>query len=501
MSGLTKKRTLVFLALWLLCAFLLPPSAAADEATGGEKGALSAESYLLDRGSYADGSRYENPESQVKTVRVGLRYEDTAAYEAELENLSGGGFAFGYYDAARNFVEQERCNDSRIMVIGYGENPLWHILLNDSFDTPEEAAQTAAFYGGEVMRLGERERVYFGAYWKWDDAFKAIRDGELGARPFTDYAPELRVLSLGDSRVVFRPEDPYAELAVLPLAESGEALTAFRDEVYRGGFAFRVFENDRLTVINAVPLEDYVKGVIPYEMDPQWPIEALRAQAVCARTYAVYNQDGFPQYGFDLTDNTESQVYKGCREASAATDLAAESTAGQLIRYRGEICEIYYFAADGGSTEDGANVFRTERPYLCGKRDPFEATVAYPLQSWEVRYDGAQLAERLQRRGYEIGTVAELLPEYSETGNVIALTFRDEQGRTLRLEGRPCYTALRLNSCHFSLSREGDAFVFTGGGLGHSCGMSQWGAYAMALNFGCDYEDIIRFYYTGVYIA
>ena len=254
-------------------------------------------------------------------------------------------------------------------------------------------------------------------------------------------------------------------------------------------------------MINCVSLEDYVKGVIPYEMDPLWPLEALRAHAVCARTYVVYNQSAYPEYGFDLNDNTECQVYKGCREANAMTDYAADSTAGQLIRYQGEICEIYYFAADGGSTEDGLHVFQTERPYLCGKQDPFELTIDYPLRAGEVRYDGETLSALLLRRGYEIGTVAEILPEYSETGNVIALSFRDEQGETLRIEDRPCYTSLRLNSCHFSVTKDGGEFVFTGGGLGHSCGMSQWGACAMALNYGCSCDDIIRFYYTGAYIA
>ncbi len=498
---MTKKRTLFFLATCLLCSLFITPFARAETISPGDKGALSAESCILDRSGYADGSRYHNPGSNMQTVRVGLRYEDTAAYEAELENLSGGGFAFGYYDAERNFVEIDRCGDSRIMVVGYGNNPLWHILLNAGFDTREEAEQTAALYEGKAIRLGERERVYFGSFRNWDDAFETIRDNKLGARPFTDAMPELRVLSERDARVVFQPEDPYAELAVLPLPVGGEALTAFRDEIYRGGFAFRVFENDRLTVINLIRLEDYVRGVVPYEMDPQWPIEALRAQAICARTYAVYNRDGYSQYGFDLTDNTESQVYRGCREATASTDYAVESTVGQMIRYQGEICEIYYFAADGGSTEDGVHVFQADRPYLRGKLDPFEATVNYPLSSWEVRCDGAQITERLRRRGYEMGTVVQLQPEYSETNNVIAITFQDEFGKTLRLEGRPCYTALRLNSCHFSVHRDEESFVFTGAGLGHSCGMSQWGAYAMALNFGYSCEDIIRFYYTGAYIA
>ena len=501
MVGKCFKKTAWAGLLVLLCFSLFLPSARAEEAPDWEKGALSAQSGELDRSSFSDGSAYLNEATAVQTVRIGLRYEDTAAYEAVLENLSGGGFAFGRYDADRNFVEFDRCADSAIMVIGYGENPIWHILLNARFENREEAEIVAELYGGQVIRLGEYDRVFFEAYRKWDDAYEEIREYELGARPFADAAPALRVVSLRDSRILYRPEDVWEELAVLPLSESGETLTAFRDEIYRGGFAFRLFENDRLTVINSVGLEDYVKGVIPYEMDPAWPLEALRAQAVCARTYVVYNQNAYEPYGFDLTDNTECQVYKGCREANAITDYAAESTANQLIRYQGEICEIYYFAADGGSTEDGIHVFQAERPYLSGKLDPFERTVDYPLRSWEVRYNGAAIAALLQRRGYEIGPIRELTPSYSENGNVIAITFLDESGTSLRIEDRPCYTSLRLNSCHFTVAKDGEEFVFSGGGLGHSCGLSQWGAYAMALNYHYNYEDIIRFYYTGAYIA
>ena len=91
-------------------------------------------------------------------------------------------------------------------------------------------------------------------------------------------------------------------------------------------------------------------------------MEALKAQAVCARTYAVYNQNAYEAYCFDLTDNTESQVYRGTTWATERTDAAVDATRGELVRYEGEVCEIYYFAADGGATEDGRYVFDTDRP-------------------------------------------------------------------------------------------------------------------------------------------
>ena len=494
-------KRIVAIIIVILFHFMWSHNAEAEELSTEMKGYLSAESGLLDRSTYVDGAQFSNMVPDVHTMRIGLRYEDTASYEAIFENLSGDGFAFGYYDSNRHFVETGRCRDSEIMVIGYGELPVWHILLNDRFENLEEAEDTAELCNGEVIQLEGNIRVFFGDFQKWDDAFIEIQKNKLGARPFTDITPALRVVSALDFKILFRLNDAYSELAVLPLSDVGNALTVFRDEVYHGGFAVRLFENDRLTVINCVELEDYVKGVIPYEMDPRWPLEALRAQAICARTYGVYNQEAYAKYGFDLTDNTESQVYKGCRGATTTTDFAAESTAGKLIWFQGNVCEIYYFAADGGSTEDGLFVFDTDRPYLTGKYDPFELMIEYPLRNWEVRYSGSALSYMLMRDGYDIGPIVSLTPEYSDTGNVIAISFLDTQGTSLRLLGRPCYTSLRLSSCHFSVSKDGDDFIFSGSGLGHSCGMSQWGAYSMALNYGYSCEDIIRFYYTGVYIA
>ena len=245
-----------------------------------------------------------------------------------------------------------------------------------------------------------------------------------------------------------------------------------------------------------------MKGVVPYEMGGNWPMEAPKAQAVCARTYVVYNQNAYAEQGFDITDDTESQVYRGTAWANEKTDAAVEETRGQLIRYQGEVCQIYYFAADGGATEDGRYAFDAQRPYLLGKRDPFERAMVFPCKSWRVHYTGDEISYNLGYSGYYIGTVVSLEPEYSVMGNVIAMTFVSDSGYRLRLEGRPCYAAFGLNSCRFTISRgEGGSFVFRGGGLGHNCGMSQWGARAMDEVYGYNYKQILAFYYTGAYVA
>lgn len=287
-------------------------------------------------------------------------------------------------------------------------------------------------------------------------------------------------------------------LAIEPIS----GLTVFEGDLYRGGFECRKLPSGRMTVINCVSLEDYVKGVVPYEMGADWPMEALKAQAVCARTYVVYNQNQYAEEGFDISDDTESQVYRGTTWANERTDAAVNETRGQVLRYRGEICRIYYFAADGGATEDGKAVFDADLPYLRGKLDPFESAEEFRYQSWHQSWTGEDISALLWQHDHPIDSIVSLEPEFSDTGNVIAITFHGQSGRTLRLEGRECYTVLYLPSCRFTLSQNGPGFFsFEGGGLGHNCGMSQWGARAMDEAYGYNYRQILAFYYTGAYVA
>lgn len=314
---------------------------------------------------------------------------------------------------------------------------------------------------------------------------------------YSDVESEGLVILGGDEQEFVYQSGAEAIIAIQPTGGS----TYFNGNSYLGGFEFCKTHDYRMIVVNCLGLEDYVKGVVPYEMGSGWPMEALKAQAVCARTYVVYNQDQYKEYGFDLTDDARSQMYCGIDEANWWTDKAVDDTRGELIRFDGEICEIYYSAGDGGATEDGVNVFGSDRPYLCGKIDPFESAEDYYYEEWSCSYDCDAIMTRLRVNLYEIGEVVRVIPEYSDLGNVVAITYVDEDGVRLRLEGKECYTVLRLPSGRFHIRGGSGEFIFEGGGLGHNCGLSQWGAKAMDEIYGFDYQDIIRFYFTGVYIA
>jgi stage II sporulation protein D len=194
-------------------------------------------------------------------------------------------------------------------------------------------------------------------------------------------------------------------------------------------------------------------------------------------------------------------MYRGLTAASERCNEAVDATRGELLRYQGELCETYYFSSDGGATENCRHVFGYDRPYLCGKLDPFEQAVDVSNNSWEIYRSSTELQSWLAGKGYEIGPVTEVEASYSDFGNVIALQCADAEGVSVTLDGRISYTGLGLDSCRFTVSGDGRGYRFTGRGWGHNCGMSQWGAYAMAQKYGYSYEDILEFYFTGATIG
>jgi stage II sporulation protein D len=147
-----------------------------------------------------------------------------------------------------------------------------------------------------------------------------------------------------------------------------------------------------LNAIDAVPVDQYVRGVIPEESPASWPQQELLAQAVASRSYALAVQ--VEGNGFDLYDDTSSQVYGGIGAETAATDRAAAATAGQVLTYEGEIAQAYFSACSGGHTESVQNVFfGPPVPYLIGVPDPYDSYC--PLHSWKLRFSEAQIDARL----------------------------------------------------------------------------------------------------------
>jgi stage II sporulation protein D len=147
-----------------------------------------------------------------------------------------------------------------------------------------------------------------------------------------------------------------------------------------------------LNVINALPVEQYVKGVIPNESPPSWPAAELQAQAIESRSFAL--TAGVGGNGFDLYNDTRSQVYDGLSSETATTNAATEATRGQVVTYGGKIVETYFSACSGGYTESVQNVFGGSAiPYLTAVPDPYDTYC--PLHDWTLKFSGPEISAKL----------------------------------------------------------------------------------------------------------
>jgi stage II sporulation protein D len=159
---------------------------------------------------------------------------------------------------------------------------------------------------------------------------------------------------------------------------------------YRGALE-TVPSGSALNVVNALPVDQYVKGVIPNESPPSWPLAELRAQAVISRSFAL--TAGVGGDGYDLYADTRSQVYKGLESEYKRSNEAAEATRGEVVMYRGKIAETLFSACSGGHTESIQYVFGSAIPYLVGVPDPYDGEC--PLHTWTLKFSGPEISSKL----------------------------------------------------------------------------------------------------------
>lgn len=270
---------------------------------------------------------------------------------------------------------------------------------------------------------------------------------------------------------------------------------------YRGTIEIRRTPSGRLTAINELAVEEYLYGVLKLEVDPRWPLEALKAQAVASRTIAFYSLGRYAREGFDVRPTTETQVYGGVLAEDARTNAAVDATRGEIMTFADRPIFAAFHSDSGGHTESSEYVWGGRYFYLKGVSDPFSTGAA--SQQWSAAIDLATIEERLRRAGKALSGVSEIeVIQTSPSGRAQSVRISAEFG-TLTLKGteiRSLLGAEHIKSTLFSIRVTPDispAVVFTGRGSGHGVGMSQWGARGQAL-LGKGYQDILRYYYSGI---
>lgn len=314
---------------------------------------------------------------------------------------------------------------------------------------------------------------------------------------------------------------------------------------YLGNMTFDVYEGS-IRAINTLPIEHYLYGVVPHEMSNLFPVDALKAQAVCARGYAVARASKYLTRAYDLLDTSEDQVYRGYASKNLRAIAAVDATAGQVLTYSGDIIESFYSASNGGQTERTGNVWSTDYPYYINADDPYDLLNASSIEEKSFipatfsdqtrKLMDADVLLKLESAAYRAAgrevtllETVEVLPKspvydapsrcytevdvrllvgYEENGAqksgqvVVTLTLEDVRfGRFQNQVGSLSAkkTRLRMSGAepgvYHSNGGAHAGFFLTERRYGHGVGLSQRGAQERA-RAGQPYADILSFYYA-----
>lgn len=328
----------------------------------------------------------------------------------------------------------------------------------------------------------------------------------------------------------------------------GSSPLVWKSRSYRGEFVV-TGKNGKLTLINRLPLEDYLRGVLPKEVSPEWPLAALKAQAITARTYTIVSLNRHGSANFDLCDTVHCQVYGGASCEKGSTDQALAQTAGQILTYKGKPISAYYHSTAGGMTASSANVWGSAIPYLKSVPDWDQNS---PWYEWLKVFRWPELQAAAVAAYPKIGRLYRIVPiafgnegkleRITLTGDIGEVTLSGEQFRlwiglpSSRLQMGVIYgpdpkitlwwvhnsptpeamvaskeipglTAELINPpwdlldpYQWLQDKEPLQAVFRGSGWGHGVGLSQWGAKGMA-EAGYNEQQILKHYFPGTEIG
>jgi stage II sporulation protein D len=462
-------------------------------------------------------------------VKVGLKYEDTAVTNVQITGLN---IYYGETLLNGNLININPLLAGNYLEIICSDNNITQLILNDYLNSYVD-------YSTKNIILGPYD----------DQNLLEIQKNEITSK-FNSLVINTKII---DSNLIHITDgiQRIADFSYANNLNSNEITMKYLERNYRGDFKFNTDSNGKLIVVNILPINEYLYGVLPREMAKDWPLEALKAQALSARTYLYKNMGKFSSYGFDICSTTSCQVYGGYDYEGPISNQAVDETINDVILYNNELINAYYHSSSGGWTENSENVWTSKIPYLIGKEDPY--SIDAPNANWTLIYSGDMLSEKLISAGYNIDEVLHVqidsispnkrVQKITFNGTALSVTLEKEGirrvlGTTIfksiyydvsignkykilqssgetesNLNGKKIITSKGLsniteNSNYILLSKDTQTtiqaskvqFFFSGHGYGHGIGMSQWGAYNMA-NLGFNYDEIIKFYYTGVQIG
>jgi stage II sporulation protein D len=529
-------------------------------------------------------------------IKVGLYFKTTA--QSQIDISGNKGVAFIGFDSASNkenavynsstdeviTVRKDSffaVSGSNYTAVGEGANPTlpqsgpYHIQVEKNYGTYNDALEIVQSYAKKGITAypvytDSGWNVWTGFYISKADAEKAIANikTKLGDMSYTVIDKNdtriYGVNSAGEVKFMFASAKSLLRGKSLsdqnpnPINIGNKTNTSS----YRGQVEFYRKSDSDMTIINVLPMEEYIYGVVPNELQASSHVEALKAQAIAARTYSYKTINKHAAYGFNLCSTTDCHVYKGYSSEHPNTNKAVDDTKDMVVTYNGALAETLYFSSSGGRTESAVNVWGTDFPYLRSVEDKYESGNSYKY-NWSVTYTVEQLSEKL--KSYGVGTVTSMeITKCSEAGRPIEIVIKG----TLKPEGvvitkDKCRTFLGLDSQWYTINGTSGSntvntsffiknknttkqinqikvktasgetkllssgkvtvvgangvknnlgagseigpkisptsYTFVGKGWGHAVGMSQEGAKGYA-NAGYTYDQILTHYYTGTKI-
>jgi stage II sporulation protein D len=282
--------------------------------------------------------------------------------------------------------------------------------------------------------------------------------------------------------------------------ESSNGIIFANSKPYRGYLTIIKSEN-KINIINVLPIEDYIKGVLPKEVSANWSIEALKSQAVISRTYAITNLNRHSTQGFDVCSTIHCQVYDGYGIEADSCNKAVLETQCRVLNYDEKFAHTVFHANCGGHTEDPKYIWnwKDTPPYLKGVKCGYCA--AAPHTKWEKTLDEKFIREQLSDNN--IGKIKSIkIKGKTSAGATKKLKITHSKGEvTLNAyKFRLAVDAWQIKSHAFDfIKTDGDKFYFKGRGWGHKVGLCQWGAKGMAEK-GKTYKEILAYFYPGTTI-
>lgn len=407
-----------------------------------------------------------------------------------------------------------------------------------------------------VCRPNGMWQIWEGCYLSKQDTENAIASKitpKLGAGTYSIVYPS-------DSRIIIKYSNGLASIAsesafsflTIKSTFHGDPKTVdVNGKRYRNAIELRKYPDSLITVINELSLPYYLDGVVPLEIGTtDTPFEALKAQAVAARTYAL-NNTKHQDYGFNLCNSTCCQVYGGYDVENLATNNAIKATEGMVVTYGGELAQLFYFASSGGITASSQNVWSSKIPYLQSVEDPYEQT-----RHWSYTFTAEEISNHLKLMGKDVGIVSNInIDQISDSGRVLKLRVIGNKGTVFftkvytrgafpsylpsqmftvvtgsgytvrggggmltnmsvsgaRVKTANGSTTVNSNSNVTVMNSKGqlikvntnnsdnDNYSVAGAGHGHGVGMCQLGAIGMA-EAGYTYIDILQHYFRGTQV-